>query len=121
MLYLFDKLGKRIGYIKTSQISFCFDNLGRQIGKICQSGNSLYLYNNRNKLLARFDTVLGLKIEEESNKIQEEIPQEILDLVEQRKQARENKDWSKSDELRDIIQNKGYQVKDTKDGMQITK
>ena len=55
MLYLFDKLGKRIGYIKTSQISFCFDNLGRQIGKICKSGNSLYLYNNRNKLLARFD------------------------------------------------------------------
>ena len=55
MLYLFNKLGKRIGYIKTGQISFCYDNLGRQIGKIAQSGNCLFLYDNRNKFLARFD------------------------------------------------------------------
>ena len=55
MLYLFNKLGKRIGYIKTGQISFCFDSLGRQIGKIGKSGNGLYLYNNSNRLLARFD------------------------------------------------------------------
>ena len=50
---------------------------------------------------------------------QEEIPQEILDLVEQRKVARENKDWTKSDELRDIIAQKGYIVKDTKNGIEI--
>lgn len=67
------------------------------------------------KLLLKFDTVLGLKIDEQ--KIQDEIPQEILDLVEQRKKARENKDWQKSDELRDLIQSKGYNVKDSKDGM----
>lgn len=73
------------------------------------------------KLLLQFDTVLGLKIDEPIQKEQEEIPQEILDLVEQRKQARLDKDWKKSDELRDRIQNKGYEVKDTKEGMQVQK
>ncbi len=73
------------------------------------------------KLLEKFDTVLGLKITQEITKKQEEISTEILELVEQRKQARENKDWSKSDALRDKIQEKGYLVKDTKDGMEIQK
>lgn len=72
------------------------------------------------ELLLKFDTVLGLKIEETSD-IQEEIPQEILDLVEKRKQARENKDWTKSDELRDLIQSKGYEIKDKKEGVEIKK
>ncbi len=71
------------------------------------------------KLLEKFDTVLGLKITKLVSKKKEEIPQEILELVEQRNQARKNKDWAKSDELRDKIQEKGYLVKDTKDGTQI--
>lgn len=73
------------------------------------------------ELLLKFDTVLGLKIQEPIQKKQEEIPQEVLDLVEQRKQARVNKDWAKSDELRDIIQSKGYEIKDTKEGTEIKK
>lgn len=72
------------------------------------------------KLLEKFDTVLGLEINRIDNK-EQEIPEEILELVEQRKQARLNKDWAKSDELRDLIQSKGYIIKDTKDGMEITK
>ena len=55
----------------------------------------------------------------EINSKKEEIPQEILDLAEQRKIARENKDWAKSDELRDLINEKGYEVKDTKNGQEI--
>ena len=72
------------------------------------------------KLLEKFDSVLGLKITEKTSN-QEEIPEEILKLVEQRKEARTNKDWAKSDELRDLINKKGYNVKDTKEGMEITK
>ncbi len=72
------------------------------------------------RLLAKFDTVLGIKIDE-ANTEKEEIPQDILDLVEQRKIARENKDWAKSDELRDLINQKGYLVKDTKNGVEINK
>ena len=70
-------------------------------------------------LLKKFDEVLGLKIDEEEKA--EKLPQEILDLVEQRKIARENKDWAKSDEIRDIILSKGYIIKDTKEGMTIEK
>lgn len=71
------------------------------------------------ELLLKFDTILGLKIDEETKKEKEEIPQEILDLVEERKQARANKDWAKSDELRDLIQSKGYEIKDSKNGTEV--
>lgn len=71
------------------------------------------------ELLVKFDSVLGLKIQEPIKKKQQEIPQEILELVEQRKQARQSKDWAKSDELRDLIQSKGYEVKDTQEGVEI--
>lgn len=70
------------------------------------------------ELLEKFDTVLGLKI---TNKKEEKIPQEILDLVEQRKIARQDKNWTESDRLRDLIAEKGYSVKDTKDGVEVSK
>ncbi|MBQ3413797.1 MAG: cysteine--tRNA ligase [Clostridia bacterium] len=72
------------------------------------------------KLLLKFDTVLGVKIDKEDDNTLN-IPQDIQELVNKRKIARENKDWAKSDELRDIIISKGYKIKDTKDGMEITK
>ena len=71
-------------------------------------------------LLLKFDTVLGLKINEEQKQQEVEIPKEILDLVEKRKQARQEKNWEESDRLRDLIKEKGYEVKDTKDGMELT-
>ena len=72
------------------------------------------------QLLEKFDTVLGL----ESNKQEEnelDIPEEIKELIEKRKNARENKDWEESDRLRDEINKKGYNVKDTKEGTEIEK
>lgn len=72
------------------------------------------------ELLKSFDEVLGLEIDkQEEEKLN--LPQEILDLLEKRKQARIQKDWSQSDELRDEILRKGYIVKDGKDGMTIEK
>ena len=70
-------------------------------------------------LLKKYDTVLGIKIDQE--KEQEKIPQEIQELVEMRKKAREEKNWAESDRIRDLIAEKGYIVKDTKNGMEITK
>ena len=72
------------------------------------------------KLLLKFDTVLGLKIDEEQKQQEVKIPKEVLDLVEKRKQARQEKNWEESDRLRDLIKEKGYEVKDTKDGMELT-
>lgn len=76
-------------------------------------------------LLLDFDRVLGLdlvnadKYLNEQNKV--EIPAEISALLEERKIAREEKNWALSDRLRDEIKEKGYIVKDTKDGMTVEK
>ena len=76
-------------------------------------------------LLDEFDKVLGLDLSNSEKYIKEqeniEVPEEVLELVEERKKAREEKNWSLSDELRDKIKDKGYIVKDTKEGMTIEK
>ena len=64
------------------------------------------------KLLLKFDTILGLKIDEPIQKQEQEIPQEVLELIEERKIARQNKDWAKADGLREKIRNMGYEVRD---------
>ena len=51
----------------------------------------------------------------------EQLPEEILQIIEQRKQARQRKDFGKSDELRDELLKRGYTVKDTKNEMIVTK
>lgn len=66
------------------------------------------------ELLKDFDRVLGIKIDEPVKKKCEDIPKEILELVEQRKIAKANKDWALADELRNKVQEKGYNIKDTK-------
>ena len=73
------------------------------------------------ELLLKFDTVMGLKINEENKEQAEEIPEEILKLAEERKTARENKNWQESDRLRDLINEKGYEIKDTPEGAKINK
>ncbi len=69
------------------------------------------------ELLRKFDQVLGVKIDE---KEEIELPKEIEDIIEERKQARTDKDWNKSDELRDKLFDLGYVVKDTKNGIEVT-
>ncbi len=65
-----------------------------------------------------FDKVLGLDFE---NLRIDVIPEEIIKLVEERKIARANKDWNKSDELRDQIKSLGYEIKDSENGEKINK
>lgn len=80
-------------------------------------------------LLLDFDKVLGLDIQNadkylsefNSKQNDEELPENIKQLLEERKIARANKDWAKSDELRDRIMNEGYSIKDTKDGIIVKK
>ena len=73
------------------------------------------------QLLLKFDTVLGLKIEQVDEKEQEAIPEEVQELLKQRQQARNEKNWAESDRLRDEIQSKGYILKDSKEGTTIEK
>jgi cysteinyl-tRNA synthetase len=49
-----------------------------------------------------------------------QIPAEIAELVRQREEARLAKDFQKSDELRNELNARGWEVRDTKDGYTIT-
>ena len=49
------------------------------------------------------------------------IPSEVMDLVNQRVEAKKNKDFAKADALRDQVSAMGYQIKDTPQGPQVTK
>ncbi len=65
-------------------------------------------------LLLKFDTVLGLRIDDENEEEKQEIPEEIMELLEKRNAAKLNKDWKNADILRDKIKEKGYNIKDTR-------
>ena len=82
-------------------------------------------YPNKSKqlaeLLLKFDRVLGLDIDKNTENLNDELPIEIKNLVERRKLAREEKNWELSDKLRDEINLLGYNVKDTKDGIIVEK
>ena len=70
-------------------------------------------------LLLKFDSVLGIKINEPIEQEKNKIPNEIIELAEKRKIARDNKNWEESDRLRDEILAKGYSIKDTQNGYEI--
>ena len=74
--------------------------------------------NTKRKLIEKFDEVLGLDLLKEEKV---EIPEEIKSLAEQRWQAKVNRDWAKADELRNVLSQKGYIIKDNKDGYEIVK
>ncbi len=51
----------------------------------------------------------------------DQVPSDVQALVEQRSTARGEKNWKRSDELRDAIAAQGWTVKDSKDGQKVTK
>ena len=59
--------------------------------------------------------VLGLLMQ----KAEMQLPEDIQALVDARAQARKNKDWKQSDELRAQLQQKGYIVEDTAQGQSV--
>lgn len=61
--------------------------------------------------------LLGLTAQTENNAAREEAYGKVVDmLLEQRMQAKANKDWATSDKIRDHLAALGFEVKDTKDG-----
>lgn len=61
--------------------------------------------------------VLGLLYQDQE---EQTIPEEVMKLVEERAAARKAKDFAKADQLRDEIAKMGYEVKETRQGTQIT-
>lgn len=77
-------------------------------------------------LLKDIDNVLGIGLTKAIENIgsepeTEDIPQDILELVEKRTAARKNKDFALADELRNKIAELGYEIRETREGTQITK
>ena len=66
-------------------------------------------------LLLDFDKVLGFNLDS-YEKTEESLPEEIQKLIVERNEARINKNWAESDRIRDILIEKGYTVKDSKEG-----
>lgn len=77
-------------------------------------------------LIREFDKVLGLDLIENAEKSAEEdkhddIPQEVMELLEKRKAARKEKNFALADELRSSIEAFGYEVRETRQGTVLTK
>lgn len=75
--------------------------------------------NDVYELAMKFDTVLSLELNKKME--EKEIPIEVQELLRKREEARKEKNFALSDELRKKILNLGYLVKDTKEGQKVEK
>mgnify|MGYP004619893467 FL=1 len=75
--------------------------------------------NDVYELAMKFDTVLSLELNKKME--EKEIPIEVQELLRKREEARKEKNFPLSDELRKKILNLGYLVKDTKEGQKVEK
>lgn len=115
-----EKIGKINNELKERFLEAINDDLNMSKAMAIVSEVFKYGISNEDKLatILDFDRVLGLGL----NKIEEDsIPEEIQKLAEERQKARNAKDWSKSDEIRDQIKNLGFEIKDTDNGQEILK
>ena len=72
-------------------------------------------------LLGMFKKDAGEYVAWYEEKHVEDIPAEVKAVAEERWSARANRDWAKSDELRNKLAEMGYAVKDSKTGYELTK
>jgi cysteinyl-tRNA synthetase len=79
--------------------------------------------NDRLKTILSFDQVLGLDLSHASGDSLEvgSLPEDIIKLLDARRVARDSKDFSESDRLREEIRVRGFLVEDTKEGVKISK
>lgn len=68
--------------------------------------------------IAKVDEVFGLNLLKKEKIL---ISDEVKKLVDERENARKNKDWKKADEIRNKINKAGYNISDTNEGPKITK
>ncbi|MFW6286281.1 MAG: cysteine--tRNA ligase [Nanoarchaeota archaeon] len=97
-------------------LSYVFDFIS-EFNKLKEEVNKNDV-NIAKKFMEKTDSVLGLL------KDDDEIPLEVLELAKDRKVARDNKEFKKSDEIREEIKELGYEVKDSntaKKGFILTK
>ena len=68
-------------------------------------------------MISEFDQVLSLDLLKSDVKdLSDELKNEIIRKIEERKEAKKNKDFAKADLIRDELLNKGVKIIDTRDG-----
>ena len=67
-------------------------------------------------LIEDFDKILSLDLIKEDNNIDSELEKYIQDKIEERKIAKQNKDYALSDAIRDELLTKGIELIDTREG-----
>jgi cysteinyl-tRNA synthetase len=83
--------------------------------------NDLLSPKARLELLYDFDTVFGLGLKDVKEKSGDDIPEEVMTLVNQRIEAKKAKDFKLADELRNKVKEMGYVIVDKKDGVEVKK
>jgi len=77
--------------------------------------------NTKLKVIAIIDSVLSLSLlEEKKVEIDEEFKNYIESKIEERKQAKKNKDFATADKIRDELASQGVIIKDERDGTKYT-
>jgi cysteinyl-tRNA synthetase len=76
-------------------------------------GDSALGGGDKYSLALQFDAVFGLQLQNVGTEV---IPEEIMQLVQEREAVRKAKNWKESDSLRDKISALGYEVRDTPTG-----
>lgn len=66
-------------------------------------------------LVKDFDRVLSLNLLEDT-KIDEDLKQYIEDKIQERKEAKQQKDFAKADQIRSLLESQGIYIKDTREG-----
>ncbi len=97
----------------------CFDDLNtsKALSLVWDILKESEISTSKKKEFIKFaDGILALDLLKEEVSKEVEISDEIKQLIEERKQARKDKDFKKSDELRNQLKAKGITIKDTPDG-----
>ena len=100
--------------LNTSVALAALHNLVREVNTalahetVCTEDRSFILHT-----LDKFDSVLGIFGEAKD----EMLDAEIESLIEERQEARRQRKFSRSDEIRDLLAEKGIILEDTKDGV----
>ncbi len=96
-------------------ITVCYDVLKADISD-----------STKKKLMENFDYVLGLNLingfdglseSASENKVDDSLKQYILDKIEERKNAKKEKDFAKADAIRNELLEKGIAIEDTREGV----
>lgn len=94
------------------------EKLAKKDKSVMETLNSVI---NTYSLLGLFKEEPKVFVEQVDKKLKSDVSEDILKLAEERWQAKKEKNFARADELRKEILEKGYEIKDSKDGYEVLK